>query len=54
MKSRSEELGIISSLDNPNLLHRLLEPEEIWTDLKGKQILHELTNFYVDNPDAVD
>jgi len=52
VKSRSKELGIKSSIDDPILLHRLLlEPEQIWTDLKGKLILQQLTNFFLENPD---
>ena len=54
VKSRSKELGIKSNIDDAILLHQLLiEPEELWNDLKGKLILQKLTNYFLENPDTI-
>ena len=54
VKSRSKELGIRSNIDNPILLHQLLlEPEQLWDDLKGKLILQKLTSYFLENPDII-
>ena len=49
-----KELGIKSNIDDAILLHQLLiEPEELWNDLKGKLILQKLTNYFLENPDTI-